>query len=56
MANYSLTDLVLFSAGAILVNYIVYIYMCIKNSDCMNLDTGDSRCYGRSVSMEKKNG
>ena len=27
MANFTLTDLLLFSAGAILVNYIIYIYI-----------------------------
>ena len=27
MANYTLTDLLLFSAGAILVNFVVYIYI-----------------------------
>ena len=38
MANYTLTDLLLFSAGAILVNSILYRYkkyiyicVCIKN-------------------------
>ena len=50
MVNYTLTDLLLFSAGAILVNLL---YVCIKNSDCMSLDASDSRCHGRSFSMEK---
>ena len=27
MANYTLTDLLLFSAGAILVKFIIYIYI-----------------------------
>ena len=48
MANNTLTDLLLFSAGA-----VQYIYI-LKNSDCMSLDTGDSRCHGRSFSMGKK--
>ena len=51
MANYTLPDLQLFSAGAILVNSKLYI----KNLDCMSSDAGDSRCYGRSFSLEKKN-
>ena len=56
MANYTLADLLLFSAGAVLVN-IIYIYVySITTSDCMSLDAGDSRCHGRSFSMEKKNG
>ena len=43
----------LFSAGAILVNFILYIYtkkiyIYIKTSDCMSLDAGDSRCHGCS--------
>ena len=56
MTNHTLADLLLFSAGAILVNYINYIYIYIKNSGCMRLDAGDSRCHGRSFSMENKNG
>ena len=62
MANYTLADLLLFSAVAILVNFISYIYIhihiyiCIKHSDCLSLDAGDSRCHGRSFSMEKRNG
>ena len=50
MANCISTDLLLFSAGAIPVNFISYV----KNSDCMNLGAGDSRCHGRSFSMEEK--
>ena len=49
MANYTLTDLLLFFVGAILVNYI-----CIKKSDCMSLDAGDSHCHGRSFSIVKR--
>ena len=51
MANYTLPDLLLFSAGAIAVNFELYI----KNSNCMSSDAGDSRCYGRSFSLEEKN-
>ena len=50
MTNYTLTDLLLLSTSAILVNFIiVYIHLlfCIKNWDCMSLDAGDSRCHGR---------
>ena len=43
MANYTLTDLLLFSTGAILVNFIVYIFKYINNSDGMSLDAGDWR-------------
>ena len=57
MANYTLTDLLLFSASTTLVNFIIYVYIhiCRKHWDCMSLDAGDSRCHGRSFSMEKKN-
>ena len=54
MANYILTDLLLFSAGAILVNFVFYICRYRNNSDCMSLDAGDSRCHGISFSMEKR--
>ena len=51
MANYTfLPDLLLFSAGAILVTFKLYI----KNSDRMNSDASDSHCHGRSFSLEKK--
>ena len=30
MANYTLTDLLLFSAGAMLVNFVLYIYIYIS--------------------------
>ena len=56
MANYTLADLLLFSAGAILLNYIYIYILFLKISDCISLDAGDSRCHGRSFSMEKKNG
>ena len=40
MANYTLSDLLLFSAGAVLVNlYYIYICVYIKKSDCMTLDS-----------------
>ena len=54
MVNYTLPDLLLFSAGAMLamlVNFELYT----KNSDCVSSDAGDNRCHGRSFSMEKKN-
>ena len=41
MANYALADLLLFSAGAVPGHFIIYVYT--KSSDCMSLDTGDSR-------------
>ena len=44
MANYTLPDLLQFSASAILVNFKLYT----KHSDCMNSDASDSRCHGRS--------
>ena len=56
MANYILTDLLRFSAGAILVHsiYIFYIYICTRNSGCMNVDAGDIRCHGRFFDAEKE--
>ena len=36
--------------------FILHEYVYIKNSDCMSVDAGDSRCHGRSFSMEKNNG
>ena len=57
MANYTLTNLLWLSAGAILVNsYYMIIYIYVKNSDCMSVDAGDSRCHGRSFSMGKSSG
>ena len=53
MANYTATDLLLFSAAAILVNFKFYIYTCVKNADCMSLDAGDSRCRGHFFDREK---
>ena len=57
MANYTLTDVQLFFAGAILVNFILDIYINKQRnkSGCMRLDAGDSRCHGHSLSMEKNN-
>ena len=51
MANYTLPDLLLFSAGAILAKSKLYI----KNSHCMSSDASDSRCHGCCFSLEKKN-
>ena len=53
MANYTLTDSLLFSAGAILVN-LIYIYTYTKNPDYMSLDAGDSRCHRSSFDGEKE--
>ena len=49
----TIANLILFSADAILMNSY-HIYK--KKSDYMNLDAGDNGCYGRSFSMEQKNG
>ena len=49
MANYTLTDLLLFS-----IYIYIHTYIYIKNSDCMRLDAGDSRCDGRSFSLKKR--
>ena len=56
MANYTLTNLLWLSAGAILVNSDYTINIYIKNSECMSVDAGDSRCHSCSFSMEKNNG